>query len=70
MCQNIVEWAYFIRAQAQAHMVQNNPFYPTKNMKMISVKATNYEGVYESSLQLVLVFIVKLTGRGELDSLR
>ena len=42
-------------------------FVHTKNMKMISVKATNYEGVYESSLQLVLVFYVKFSGRGELD---
>ena len=38
-------------------------FVHTENMKMISVKATNYEGLYESSLQLVLVLYVKLSGR-------
>ena len=43
-------------------------FVHTKNMKMISVKAANYEGVYESSLQLVLVLYVKLSGQEEMDA--
>ena len=42
-------------------------FVHTKNMKMISVKAANYEGVYESSLQLVLVLYVKLSRPEELN---
>ena len=39
----------------------------TDNVRMINVKATNYEGVYESALHLSLVLYVKLSDRGELD---
>ena len=35
----------------------------SENMKMINIKATHYEGVYESAFQLALVFYVKLTDR-------
>jgi len=39
----------------------------TDSMRMINVKATHYEGVYESALHLSLVLYVKLSDRGELD---
>ena len=42
-------------------------FVHTDNVKMINVKATAYEGVYESTLQLLLIMLVWLGFGGNLD---